>query len=59
MEGKLNFDCREDEAAMEFMNLAVSETLKKPISLLMATVIGLIKKIIFGKKDWYPEFNES
>ena len=58
--GGLNYDCREDEASMQFVQLVITETVSKVLTL---AVTGLgnwfVKGKILKKKDWRPVLSES
>mmetsp|Transcript_24916 Transcript_24916/g.38719 ORF Transcript_24916/g.38719 Transcript_24916/m.38719 type:complete len:153 (+) Transcript_24916:1423-1881(+) len=59
-DGSLNYDCREDESSMLFLQMVVTESLVKPISMI-ATGIGtyIVKAKILKKKNWKIEVKES
>lgn len=59
VEGEAKYDCREDEAAMQFMQLIVTESIVKPVTLFAAALVGWAKKIVLKKKDWNPVFLEA
>ena len=55
-----DFDCSEDEASMAFLQLTISETIVKPLSLLATGFASLfLKKFLCRKQDWRPPFLES
>ena len=56
--GAARFECREDESAMQFSQLLVTETVAKPITLTVAAAVGLVKRCA-GQKLWRPPFKES
>ena len=44
---------------MQFMQLIVTESIAKPATLFVGSVIGFAKKVVLKKKDWNPEFLEA
>ena len=54
--GENQFDCREDEASMMFLNLLITQTISKPVSFITKFLSAfIIKKVAQGKEDWKPE----
>ena len=59
-ENNQTFDCREDEAAMQFAALVVTESIAKPFSLIGEGAFAwFLKGKILKKKDWKVEIRES
>jgi len=54
------FDCPEDEASMMFLQLILTETVSKTITLLTSGIVPFIKnKLLLKKTEWRPEFKQS
>lgn len=41
---------------MEFNKLIITESIVKPSTMLVQTLIGFFKKYVLKKKNWRPEF---
>ena len=54
------YDCPEDEASMMFLQLIVTETIVKAITLLTAGIAPyILNRVIKKQQEWKPEFKDS